>query len=124
MQKKLKLLPLIAILYPALTTTLFADKTAVEIIAPKEAQKGKAITITLKVSHNGNSIMHYTEWVSINVNGKEYKRWEYSAFNRPENERFSLSLKIVVEEPLRIEAQGSCNVHGSQGIDTATISVK
>ena len=124
MQKKLKLLPLIAILYPALTTTLFADKTAVEIIAPKEAQKGKAITITLKVSHDGNSIMHYTEWVSINVNGKEYKRWEYSAFNRPENERFSLSLKIVVEEPLRIEAQGSCNVHGSQGIDTATISVK
>lgn len=124
MQKKLKLLPLIAILYPALTTTLFADKTAVEIIAPKEAQKGKAITITLKVSHNGNSIMHYTEWVSVNVNGKEYKRWEYSAFNRPEDERFSLSLKIVVEEPLRIEAQGSCNVHGSQGIDTATISVK
>ena len=124
MQKKLKLLPLIAILYPALTTSLFADKTAVEIIAPKEAQKGKAITITLKVSHDGNSIMHYTEWVSINVNGKEYKRWEYSAFNRPEDERFSLSLKIVVEEPLRIEAQGSCNVHGSQGIDTATISVK
>lgn len=124
MQKILKLLPLIVILYFALTISLFADKTAVEIIAPKEAQKGTAITIILKVSHNGNNVMHYTEWVYVKINGKEHKRWKYSAFNRPEDEKFSLTFTIIAEEPLKIEAEGSCNVHGSQGKETATISIK
>jgi desulfoferrodoxin (superoxide reductase-like protein) len=124
MKKKLKLLPLIALAYFALTISLFADKTAVKIIAPKEVKKGTEITITLNVSHNGNNIMHYTEWVYVKVNGKEYKRWKFSAFNRPEDEKFSLTFKIIVEEPLKIEARGSCNVHGSQGKATATISIK
>ncbi len=124
MKKKLKLLPLIAIVYFAFTISVFADKTAVEIIAPKEVQKGTEITITLNVSHSGNNIMHYTEWVYVKVNGKEYKRWEFSAFNRPEDERFSLTFKIIVKEPLKIEVQGNCNVHGSQGKKTVTISVK
>jgi desulfoferrodoxin (superoxide reductase-like protein) len=124
MKKKLMLSALIAIAYFALTSSLFANKTAVEIIAPKEVKKGTEITITLNVSHNGNNIMHYTNWVYVKINGKEYKRWEFSAFNRPEDERFSLSFKIIAEEPLKIEAQGNCNVHGSQGKETVTISVK
>ena len=125
MNKQLKVsAPLIAILYFTLNPSLFADKTSVEIRAPQEVKKGTEVTVTIEVSHNGNNIMHYTNWVYVKINGKEYKRWEFSSFNRPVDDKFSLSFKIIVNEPLKIEAQGNCNIHGSQGKKTVEIGVK
>ncbi len=125
MNKQLKVTaPLIAILYFTLTPLLFANKTSVDIRAPKEVNKGTEVTVTIEVLHNGNNIMHYTSWVYVKINGKEYKRWEYSSFNRPADEKFSLSFKIIVNEPLKIEAQGNCNIHGSHGKKTIEIDVK
>ena len=108
----------------AFPLTLHANKTAVTIHAPQEVKKGSEITITLKVSHDGNNILHYTDWVVLTINGKEVKRWDFSLMNRPENENFSRSVTVTVNEPLKVEAQGNCNLHGSQGIATLNISVK
>jgi desulfoferrodoxin (superoxide reductase-like protein) len=125
MNKQLKFTaPLIAILYLTLTPLLFANKTSVEIRAPQEVNKGAEVTVTIEVSHNGNNILHYTNWVYVKVNGKEYKRWEFSSFNRPVDEKFNLSFKIIVNEPLKIEAEGNCNIHGSQGKKTIEIGIK
>jgi desulfoferrodoxin (superoxide reductase-like protein) len=125
MNKQLKYTaPLIAILYLTLTPLLFANKTSVEIRAPQEVNKGAEVTVTIEVSHNGNNILHYTNWVYVKINGKEYKRWEFSPFNRPVDEKFSVSFNIIVNEPLKIEAQGNCNIHGSLGKKTVEIDVK
>jgi desulfoferrodoxin (superoxide reductase-like protein) len=124
MKTVLRILLILLVISIALPCTLHANKTAVTIQAPQEVKKGSEVTITLKVSHNGNNILHYTDWVVLKINGKVVKRWEFSLLNRPENENFSRSVTITANEPLKVEAQGNCNLHGSEGVATVNINVR
>lgn len=99
----------------------FANKSAVTIEAPQEAAAGEEITIVLHVSHDGNSFFHYTKWVELRINGDTAKRWEYSMTNRPEAETFSVRFTPSVENRLDLEAEASCNMHGSRDIARKTV---
>jgi desulfoferrodoxin (superoxide reductase-like protein) len=101
-----------------------ANKSSVQIVAPDNANVGSEITIELQVSHNGNNFLHYTEWVYIKINGEETKRWEFSNFNKPEDENFTRSITYTVTGPLEITAEASCNIHGSNGVAAKIIEVK
>jgi len=102
-------------------TGALANKTTVEIKAPDEVATGSEITITITVSHNGNSKSHHTEWVFLKINGIEVQKWEYTKTELPPGNEFTLEYKMVVSEPLTIEAQGNCNIHGSTGLKTKAI---
>ena len=101
-------------------TSLFANKSSVEITAPDSAVKGSEITIKIQVSHNGNSRFHHTEWAYIKVNGQEVARWKYPF----ESEVFTCEIKYKVIGPVEIQSEASCNLHGSAGIKTAKVNVK
>ena len=122
--KKGFILAVCGILLLGLTAVGWADKSSVTIEAPATAQKGSEITVKVNVAHNGNSVAHYTQWVSVKVNGKEIERWEYGAFKRPESDTFSKEVKITVDGPLEITAKASCNLHGSAGPAKATVGLK
>ena len=102
----------------------FANKTSVKIIAPEKAEKGTEITVKIEVTHIGNTKGHYTDWVWVKVNSEEYKRWEYTSDNLPENQNFTLEFKIKAEKNLEITAEGNCNKHGSKGEDKVNIKVE
>ena len=90
------------------------------IAAPDNAVKGSEITIKINVTHSANNFMHHTRWAYIKVNGKEIGRWEYP-FDAND---FSKEVKVKVAGPLEIEAMSNCNIHGSTGAKTKTVSVK
>jgi len=98
-----------------------ANKTSVEINAPAEVKKGTEITITVNVIHKGNSKSHHTEWVYLKINGKEVKRWTYTKDSLPSDENFTLEFKYMATEPLTIEVEGNCNIHGTAGLKTTVI---
>jgi len=100
-----------------------ANKSAVRIVAPETAAAGEVITIELHVSHQGNNFFHYTNWVNILVNGQEVQRWTYSAGNRPESENFILKLPHTLTEPIEIQAEANCNIHGSNGPSQANVGL-
>ena len=123
-RKKGFVLAVCGIVLLGLTTVSWANKSSVTIEAPATAQKGSEITIKVNVAHDGNSVAHYTQWVSVKVNGKEIERWEYGAFKRPESDTFSKEVKITVDGPLEITAEASCNLHGSAGPAKAVVEIK
>ncbi len=100
-----------------------ANESAVEIEAPAEAAMGEEIVIVLNVSHEGNNFIHHTEWVELRINGETVKKWEYSMFGKPPEENFSVSFTYQAEKELEIEAEASCNLHGSRNVDKKTVSV-
>jgi desulfoferrodoxin (superoxide reductase-like protein) len=104
--------------------TAVANNSSVKIIAPDNAAIGSEINVVLQVSHNGNNFLHYTEWVYVKINGEEIKRWEFSNFDKSEDENFTRSITYTVTGPLEITAEASCNIHGSNGIVTKTVKVK
>jgi len=106
------------------TGAALADKSTVTIIAPESAAKGTEVTIKLNVTHHGNNMLHHTKWAYIKINGKEIARWDFSATNTPESEYFTKEIKYTVNEPAQIEAEASCNIHGSAGITKAAIAIK
>lgn len=107
-----------------LTGSALADKSSVTIIAPESAAKGTEVTIKLNVTHHGNNMLHYTNWAYIKINGKEIARWDFSATKTPESESFTREVKFTFNEPAQIEAEATCNMHGSAGIAKAAIAVK
>jgi desulfoferrodoxin (superoxide reductase-like protein) len=102
----------------------FADKSSVTIEVSEKAEKESKITIQVNVRHSANNLFHYTNWVSVSVNGKEVKRWEFSSLNRPEEENFSREIQYRVNGPLEIVAEANCNMHGSAGPKEKTVHVK
>lgn len=102
----------------------FADKSSVEIAAPGEVQKGETITIILKVTHDGNNFLHYTDWAYLKAGDREIARWDYSMFDTPESGVFTRKVAYTVEAPVTIEAEAHCNIHGSAGKKTLRITVK
>jgi len=100
----------------------FANKSSVTIEAPASAQKGSEIVIRLHISHEGNSFIHYTNWVYLKVNGKEVARWEFNSSNRPEAGNFSKEVKFLLNESLEIVAEANCVLHGSPGAARSTVT--
>jgi desulfoferrodoxin (superoxide reductase-like protein) len=98
-----------------------ANKTDVEVKAPESVKTGTEVAITINVIHKGNSKSHHTEWVFLRINGKEVKRWSYTKDALPPDSVFTVEYKIIAGEPLMIEAEGNCNIHGSTGLKTTVI---
>jgi len=107
-----------------LSSPALADKSAVTITAPDSVAKGSEVTVKLSVTHNGNSRFHYTNWVSLKVNGKEVTRWEFTGSKRPEAEAFTREYKLTVNEAVELTAEANCNMHGSKGPAVKKIEVK
>ena len=103
---------------------VYANKSSVTIDAPESAAKGSEITIKVNVSHKGNGRFHHTDFVYIKINGKEIKRWEFTASERPESENFSMEIKYRVEEKIEIIAEANCNLHGSAGVAKKIVEIK
>lgn len=106
------------------SATVFANKTSITIEAPETVKKGTEITIKINVTHKGNNLIHYTNWVIVKANGEEIARWDFSSGNRPENEVFSREVKYTVKGPTEITAEGNCNLHGSAGPAVLKLNVK
>jgi len=112
---------LLILCFPALSS---ADKSSVTVEAPENAEKGSEIIIRINVKHSGNNFLHYTDRVYVSVNGKEIKRWEFSAFNKPESENFSREIRYRVNGPLEIVAEANCSMHGSAGPAKKNVAVR
>jgi desulfoferrodoxin (superoxide reductase-like protein) len=125
MKQKLKITGILTFFaFLLFSTGAFANKTSVKVVAPEKAKVGTEITIKIEVSHMGNSRGHHTDWVSLKINGKEVKKWEYTKDILPENSTFTLEYKIKTDKNLEIIAQGHCNRHGSKGEDKVTVIVE
>lgn len=118
------LLMVLLISFIGIGNEAYANKTTVKINAPEKAEKGTEVVVTIEVTHNGNTRFHYTDWVSLKVNGEEVKKWEYTKKERPDSEDFTLEYKFIIKEETTIEAKGNCNMHGSTGVEKVTIQLK
>lgn len=114
--------PLMSVVF--FSTAAMADKAAVAIFAPETVKKGAEIVIRIKVTHNGNNMVHHVDWARISVNDKEIGRWDYSWTNLPESDSFEREVKYVAVAPFEVSAQADCNLHGSAGVVKKQISVK
>jgi desulfoferrodoxin (superoxide reductase-like protein) len=106
-----------------LSGPVWANKSAVSIEAPATVEKGAEVTIKVTVSHKGNSFMHYTQWLKVDVDGKTIARFDYSSGNRPEREVFTKEVKIKALDKMEVTAEATCNIHGSAGPAKATVAV-
>jgi desulfoferrodoxin (superoxide reductase-like protein) len=104
--------------------TAWANKAETKIEVPESAAKGSEIAIKMTVTHSSNSFLHYTEWLWVQVNGKEIARWNYSSGNLPEGAAFTKEVQYKVESALEIKAKASCNLHGSAGEASAKVAMK
>ncbi len=101
----------------------WANKSETKIEAPASADKGSEITIKVTVTHSANSVFHYTEWLWVQVNGKEVARWDFGS-KKPEDPTFTREIKLKVDGDLEIKAKASCNMHGSANEATAKVTAK
>ncbi len=122
MRRAAFVLPLLAGVFLAAGVS-HANKSGVGIEVPEKASKGSEITVKLHVTHHGNSFLHYTEWLKVEVNGRPVEKWEFSATNRPESEEFTRTFTVTVEGPLEIVSEASCNIHGSKGPARANVAI-
>lgn len=123
-RRLLVLFAFVALMIPLFHSSALANKSVVVIQAPSTVQRGSELVIQVKVTHDGNSFIHYTEWVYVMVNGKEIARWKYKASERPEGDTFTKETKFAATDNLEIKAEASCNLHGSAGPATVKVSVK
>ena len=114
------LIALLALTIPGLA---LANKGSVTIDAPDTAQKGQEVTIKLNVSHCCVSGMHHVDWVYLQVNGAEMKRWTYTSNDLPPSNNFTLEYKYKVMGDTELKAEANCNLHGSAGPAVKTIKV-
>jgi desulfoferrodoxin (superoxide reductase-like protein) len=105
-------------------STAWANKSETRIEVPENADKGSEITIKVTVIHSANNFFHYTEWLWVQVNGKEIAKWQYSSGNRPEDATFTKEIKFRVDGDLEIKGKASCNMHGSANEATAKVTAK
>ena len=125
----MKFFRLIGILAVAVGIAIFisvpawANKSETKIEAPQTAEKGSEITIKVTVTHSANSAFHYTEWLWVQVNGKEVARWDFGS-KKPEGNTFNREIKVKVDGDLDIKAKANCNMHGSANEAAAKVTVK
>jgi len=112
---------LAALLIPGMA---LANKGSVTIEAPDAAKKGEEVTVNLNVGHCCVNKMHYVNWVYLQANGKEVKRWTYTAKELPPSPKFSLEYKYKLTGDTDLKAEANCNLHGSSGPASAKIKAK
>jgi desulfoferrodoxin (superoxide reductase-like protein) len=121
---------LIGILSVALVIAIFvnvpawANKAETKIEVPESAGIGSEITIKVTVIHSANNYFHHTEWLWVQVNGKEIAKWEYSGSNLPEGATFTKEIKFKVDGDLDIKGKASCNIHGSANDAAAKVTAR
>jgi desulfoferrodoxin (superoxide reductase-like protein) len=108
----------------SVSVPVWANQAETKIEAPESADKGSEITIKVTVIHSANSYFHYTEWLWVQVNGKEIAKWEYRSGNRPEGATFTKEVKFKVDGDLDIKSKASCNIHGSANDAAAKVTAK
>ncbi|MDI6697540.1 MAG: desulfoferrodoxin family protein [Candidatus Saccharicenans sp.] len=113
----------LTLLLATLALPLLANKSAVSIDAPATVKAGEEATIIIKVSHRGNSSLHFTKRLVVMANGKEIARWNFSSGNRPESDNFTREIKHKIEAETEIVAEAHCNLHGSAGPVSVKIKV-
>jgi desulfoferrodoxin (superoxide reductase-like protein) len=101
-----------------------ANKSSTSIEVPEGASKGSEIIIRVTVTHSANNFLHYTEWLRVRVGEKEIARWDFTRSQRPEGAVFTKEIKVTVDGNVEIEAEASCNIHGSKGPTTVKVTVK
>jgi desulfoferrodoxin (superoxide reductase-like protein) len=101
----------------------WADKSSVSIEAPKGAEKNAEVVLRFTVTHHGNSIFHYTQWLKVEIDGKPAGRWDFTGSNRPEGATFVREMRVKAIKSLDIAAEASCNIHGGAGVAKSTIQV-
>ena len=112
--KKLKIELVVAVfIFCILTGAAFANQSSVSLEVPNSVERGTEITIKVHVTHNANNFFHYTKWVSIKVNDEEIKRWDYKN-KKPKAKNFTKEIKYIVTDDVIIQAEASCNIHGSK----------
>lgn len=112
-----------ALLVFFVSAPLLANKTGVDVIIPETATIGETVTVTIEVEHRGNSRMHYTDWVYVKLDGEEVKRWEFDRSDLPKNENFTVAYAFEFSGETKVEVEGNCNLHGSEGVVVKTIKV-
>lgn len=98
-----------------------ANKSSVAIEQPAQITKDGKAVVTCTVSHSGNNFLHHTEWLLVSSDGKEIARWDFSWRNKPEGEVFIREVPVDAAQPVSIEAEASCNIHGSKGPAKITV---
>jgi len=111
-------------LFLAFASKALANKTEASLAGPESVAGGTEVTITVNISHRGNSAFHYTDWVRVKADGVEIARWDFTSSSRPESEKFSREVKFTVTKPVEITAEGHCSLHGSKGPAVLKISLK
>ncbi len=117
MQKSYALLTIIAaamFLFCVSISAAWANKSSTVIEAPASIAKGTEVTITIKVSHEGNNFLHHTKWANVKVNGEEKNRWDFGWFGKPESNNFTRTITLTINEPTEIIAEARCNIHGGE----------
>ena len=84
---------------------VYANRASVTIDVPQDVVQGTKIKIKLNIMHNGNNFMHYVNWVVLKADGKEIARWDFSAFNLPEQETFSKEVYYTITKPVEFSAE-------------------
>jgi len=103
---------------------VYANKSSVELQAPEMVASGTEVSVTIKVSHKGNSFFHFTDRLAVYVNGEEFKIFEFSRKKRPEGGDFERIVTLIVNGETRIEAEANCNLHGSENKASIVIKTK
>jgi len=114
---------LLAIL-SSLVEPALANKSVTSVEGATSVAKGTEVTLRITVTHNANSLSHFTEWVKVTANKKESARWDYTKDTRAEAAEFTREIKIKVMEDTEVTAEASCNNHGSRGPAKHKITVK
>lgn len=103
---------------------VWANKSSTSIEVPKNITNGSEITIRVTATHSANNFIHYTKWLQIMINGKEFARWDYTMSNRPEGVTFTKEIKYKVDGDIEGKAETNCNIHGSTGPSTVRLLIK
>jgi desulfoferrodoxin (superoxide reductase-like protein) len=92
-----------------------ANKSSVVIEQPVKVNENGTAVLKCTVTHNGNNFLHHTQWLRVNADGREIARWDFSWKNKPESAVFTREVTVDAAAPVAIEAEASCNIHGSAG---------
>ncbi len=98
-----------------------ANKSSVAIEQLAQVDKDGKAVLKCTVSHSGNNFMHHTEWLRVKAGDKEIAHWDFSWKNKPEGEVFTREVSVDAAVPVSIEAEASCNIHGSKGPAKITV---
>jgi len=122
MHSKTKMVCLLAGIIMLAAGSAEANKSSVVIEQPVQFNESGKAVIKCTVTHSGNNFLHHTEWLRVSADGTEIARWDYSWKSKPESAIFTREITVDAAAPVAIEAEASCNIHGSKGPAKMTLT--